>query len=72
MLYVDFFLSPSPPNICNHVESISNTRLGCDNAVRNGGGPASDGSAQCNMACSGNAVEICGGPNRLDLYTFGF
>jgi len=29
--------------------------------------PASD----CNMACSGNSAEICGGPNRLSLYSCG-
>src|ERR1700738_3050388 len=23
------------------------------------------------MACAGNSAEICGGPNRLDLYSFG-
>lgn len=34
----------------------------------NGGGPAPDGNAQCNMACSGNAGEICGGPNRLTIF----
>lgn len=43
----------------------------CDNALRNGGGPAPDGSAQCNMACAGNSAETCGGPNRLDLYQYG-
>ncbi|KAF4635475.1 hypothetical protein G7Y89_g2624 [Cudoniella acicularis] len=41
----------------------------CDNALRNGGGPAPDGAAQCNMSCNGNKTEICGGPNRLDLYS---
>jgi len=23
------------------------------------------------MACAGNGAEICGGPNRLDLYSYG-
>jgi glucan 1,3-beta-glucosidase len=23
------------------------------------------------MACAGNAAETCGGPNRLDLYSYG-
>src|SRR5207248_1364864 len=41
----------------------------CDNVLRNGGGPAPDGSTGCNMACNGNAAEICGGANRLSLYT---
>ncbi|EME81961.1 uncharacterized protein MYCFIDRAFT_165158 [Pseudocercospora fijiensis CIRAD86] len=42
----------------------------CDNTVSNGGGPAPDGSAQCNMQCSGNQDETCGGPNRLNVYAF--
>ncbi|KAH8821809.1 beta 1,3 exoglucanase [Xylogone sp. PMI_703] len=40
----------------------------CDNALRNGGGPAPDGNTGCNMACAGNAAETCGGSNRLNLY----
>ena len=43
----------------------------CDNSVHNGGGPAPDGNAGCNMPCNGNTTETCGGPNRLDLYTYG-
>ncbi len=42
----------------------------CDNLVQNGGGLAPDGNAQCNMACSGNSGENCGGGNRLDLYSY--
>lgn len=41
----------------------------CDNVIRNNG-PASDGSAQCNMKCNGNATETCGGPDRLNMYKF--
>jgi hypothetical protein len=41
----------------------------CGNALLNGGGPAPDGNAMCNMACSGDAKEICGGPNRLTLFS---
>jgi hypothetical protein len=44
---------------------------GCGNTIGNGGGPAPDGSAQCNMACNGNAAETCGGSNRLDVYSHG-
>lgn len=44
--------------------------LGCGNAIVNGGSPAPDGSAGCNMACNGNSAEICGGPNRLDVYQY--
>lgn len=43
----------------------------CDNVFRNGGGPAPDGNAQCNMACTGNPAQICGGPNRLNVYRYG-
>lgn len=42
----------------------------CDNALRNGGGPAPDGSAWCDMRCNGNKAEICGGGDRLDLYSY--
>jgi hypothetical protein len=43
----------------------------CDNVLENNAGPAPDGNALCDMACSGNAQETCGGPNRLNLYSFG-
>jgi hypothetical protein len=42
----------------------------CGNSFSNGGGPAPDGSAGCNMACNGNTSETCGGPNRLSLYDY--
>jgi len=42
----------------------------CDNTFENGGGPAPDGNAQCTMPCNGNKAEICGGPNRLDAYSY--
>lgn len=42
----------------------------CDSKIANGGGPASDGSAQCTMTCNGNPAEKCGGPNRLNLYHY--
>ncbi|KAL7928405.1 glycoside hydrolase family 55 protein [Trichoderma chlorosporum] len=41
----------------------------CDNKFENGGGPASDGNAQCTMTCSGAPTQTCGGPNRLDVYS---
>jgi hypothetical protein len=43
----------------------------CANEILNGGGPAPDGNALCNMTCYGNSTEICGGPNRLSLFVFG-
>ena len=42
----------------------------CDNKLENGGGPAPNGNTGCDMACSGNSAETCGGPNRLDLYSY--
>jgi len=44
--------------------------IGCDNALHNGGGPAPDENNQCNMACNGDKSEICGGPYRLNLYSY--
>jgi hypothetical protein len=64
MLYAHNSFFPTPVYLL--------TAPDCDNALRNGGGPAPDGNAQCTMACTGNAAEICGGPNRLDLYSYGF
>jgi hypothetical protein len=43
----------------------------CDNAFRNGGLPETDSITKCDMACSGDPNEICGGSNRLSVYTFG-
>ena len=44
--------------------------LDCGNSLQNGGGPAPDGNTGCSMACNGNAAQMCGGPNRLDLYSY--
>ncbi|KAK1633545.1 WSC domain-containing protein, partial [Colletotrichum phormii] len=37
----------------------------CDNQFRNTGSSGFDG---CNMLCSGNSSEYCGGPNRINVY----
>ncbi|KAI1093594.1 putative glyoxal oxidase [Rostrohypoxylon terebratum] len=39
----------------------------CGNSISNGAAPAEDG---CNMSCSGNKSEVCGGSNRLNVYDF--
>lgn len=39
----------------------------CDYSIQNGASLAS-GDAQCNMPCSANSAEICGGGNELSLY----
>lgn len=38
----------------------------CDNVIRGIGAPTS--SSDCNMPCSGNASETCGGSNRINIY----
>ncbi|KAK8056954.1 WSC domain-containing protein [Apiospora rasikravindrae] len=40
----------------------------CGNSFLNGGAPATSG---CSMLCSGNSTEICGGPDRLNVYSNG-
>jgi len=40
--------------------------LDCDNIIEAPGAPATDG---CNMLCAGNAAEICGGANRINVFT---
>jgi hypothetical protein len=47
-----------------------NMDIDCGNIIANGGGPAPDGLTGCNMLCNGNSSEYCGGPNRLDMYSF--
>ncbi|OCK86428.1 WSC-domain-containing protein [Lepidopterella palustris CBS 459.81] len=43
----------------------------CDNSFKNNHGLAPDGSTGCNMACTGEAGETCGGPNRLNAFAAG-
>lgn len=38
----------------------------CGNALATGGIAANE--ADCTTACSGNATQACGGPNRLTMY----
>ncbi|KXN82709.1 Putative fungistatic metabolite [Leucoagaricus sp. SymC.cos] len=38
----------------------------CDSSIQVPGEQAAD--TDCNVACSGNATELCGGPNRLDVF----
>ncbi|KAI0820881.1 hypothetical protein BC628DRAFT_1412846 [Trametes gibbosa] len=44
------------------------TQCFCDTAIQNGGAPTP--LTDCNMACAGNSSELCGGPNRLNVYNF--
>ncbi|KAF9005041.1 copper radical oxidase with WSC domains [Cyathus striatus] len=39
----------------------------CGNTLVDGAVPAAD--ATCNMGCTGNTTQACGGPNRLSVYT---
>jgi len=54
---------------CQHVEVDLEFHpyLDCDHATRPPGVLASD-SASCNMGCAGNESEICGDPNRINVY----
>ncbi|OBT82398.1 hypothetical protein VE02_09582 [Pseudogymnoascus sp. 03VT05] len=40
----------------------------CDNQVRNAGHLATDAVSLCNMPCSGDSTQTCGGPDRLTMY----
>jgi hypothetical protein len=40
----------------------------CGNTLRPGAVPAP--AAECNLACSGNKTELCGGGSRLNVYQF--
>jgi hypothetical protein len=42
-------------------------RTVCGNTIANGGAPATSG---CSMLCNGNSSEICGGPDRLNVYNY--
>ncbi|KAF8961438.1 WSC domain-containing protein [Flammula alnicola] len=37
----------------------------CDNVIESPGAPTTDG---CNMPCTGNAAEICGGANAINIF----
>jgi glucan 1,3-beta-glucosidase len=43
--------------------------IDCGDTIKGNNGPAPDGNAKCNMKCLGNPNEICGGPNRMNLYS---
>ena len=40
----------------------------CGTAIGNGGAPIA--ASSCNMECSGNPSEFCGGPNALNVYKY--
>lgn len=40
----------------------------CGSSIGAGGAPAA--ASSCNMLCTGNNSEYCGGPNRLNLYNY--
>ena len=47
----------------------SNHEADCGNTLAAGSGPAP--STDCDMTCTGNATEACGGPMRLNLFWSG-
>jgi hypothetical protein len=42
----------------------------CDNSFQPGGVIAPDGETGCSMACNGNTTQMCGGANRLNVYSY--
>ena len=44
----------------------TDTKLDCGNYLAPGSSNAT--ATDCNMACTGNSSEQCGGPNRLSLF----
>lgn len=42
----------------------------CDDELQNDAGPATDGEAKCAMPCNGDSEQMCGGPDRLNLYRY--
>ena len=62
-------------NCANAGYTIAGVEFGgecyCDHTVGNNHGLAPDGNTGCDMACTGNAGETCGGPNRLNAYASG-
>jgi len=73
-----------PDSQTNSVENCINTCVGlgysvaglefgaqcfCDNNLYNGAAPAA--TTNCNMACPGNANELCGAGNYLSVYNIG-
>jgi hypothetical protein len=40
----------------------------CANEIGSTGVPALDGNEKCNMPCSGNSTQICGGQDRLNVF----
>ena len=63
MLYVfsfGHFDEPSSPDQTSLVK-------GCDNTINQGRKPVDP--MYCMLACPGNSLELCGGPNNLVIYS---
>lgn len=52
-----------------HVADLGSAIIDCGNTISSSGTVAT--ATDCNMACSGNSTEQCGGPNRLNIFTSG-
>jgi len=78
-------LNQQPDNQALTAESCVNTCIGlgytiagmeygvqcfCDNAIHNGGALATN-QADCSTPCPGNAAEMCGAGNRMNVYNTG-
>ena len=61
MLIYSIFRGASPSDLTLRSED-------CGTTIGSNGAPAAAGD--CNMACSGNGAELCGGPLRLNVYNY--
>ena len=57
---------PRNPTTRLQAEPITDISV-CGNNL-NGGTPATSG---CSMLCEGNKLEFCGGPGKMNLYSYG-
>ncbi|PPR07633.1 hypothetical protein CVT26_001701 [Gymnopilus dilepis] len=59
--------TPAPQNTDTSVSGMLGKVLtDCDNVIESPGAPIS--SSSCNMACTGDASEICGGANAINVF----
>jgi len=60
---------PPQPFIFKFAGTEFSSECYCDNAIENSAPSAP--STDCNFGCTGNRNELCGGPDRLNVFLFG-
>jgi hypothetical protein len=56
--------------LCSSYPLTTANNTVCGNSLSNGGGLTAP-TGECNMRCSGNTAQPCGGPGRLNLFWSG-